>query len=173
VARGVKLLPQDCDNGDGTATILLFDRWGQKTAETIIDAEDLERVLELGRWGLLSRNKHGRYVRHQGTINGKKVTTHLHRFIMDCPDGYVVDHINRDTLDNRKSNLRILTPNENSANRNSESQGVSGYRGVYLYRKLNRYGARYNGKHLGMFATAEEANEVAKAYRLAHTASIE
>lgn len=40
----------------------------------------------------------------------------LHRFIIKCPKGKVVDHINHNTLDNRKENLKICTTEENSRN---------------------------------------------------------
>lgn len=41
----------------------------------------------------------------------------MHRFIMDPPSGLVVDHINHDKLDNRKSNLRVCTTFDNNQNR--------------------------------------------------------
>lgn len=40
----------------------------------------------------------------------------LHRFLMNPPDGFEVDHINHDTLDNRRSNLRCVTHKENMRN---------------------------------------------------------
>jgi hypothetical protein len=44
----------------------------------------------------------------------------LHKLIMPtCPKGYVVDHINRDTLDNRRCNLRYVTRSLNSFNRDT------------------------------------------------------
>ncbi len=48
-------------------------------------------------------------------IKGKKV--YMHRLIMNNPIGLVVDHINNQTLDNRRENLRIVSQSENIANR--------------------------------------------------------
>lgn len=57
---------------------------------------------------------------------GKIVT--LSRFLMNCPDGYVVYHINHDTTDNRKINLRIATISQNGMNmlppQNRECRGI-------------------------------------------------
>lgn len=49
------------------------------------------------------------------TIGGRSV--YMHRLIMDPPEGLVVDHRNGDGLDDRRSNLRIVTRSENSRNR--------------------------------------------------------
>ena len=47
---------------------------------------------------------------------GKRKTIYMHRFIMSTPEGLVVDHINRDKLDNRRKNLRNCTNTENARN---------------------------------------------------------
>lgn len=48
-------------------------------------------------------------------IKGKKI--YLHRFLMNSPEGLIVDHINHQTLDNRRENLRVVTHSENMKNR--------------------------------------------------------
>lgn len=49
------------------------------------------------------------------TIKGKKI--YMHRLLMGLPEGLQVDHINKQTLDNRCENLRIVTQSENNRNR--------------------------------------------------------
>ena len=54
----------------------------------------------------------------------------MHRLIMDAPEGFDVDHINGDQLDNRRSNLRICKHHENCRNTRSKGFGASSFKGV-------------------------------------------
>ncbi len=54
---------------------------------------------------------------------GRKMNVPMHRLIMDAPDGMVVDHINWDTIDNRKCNLRVCTPGDNMKNARMKKDG--------------------------------------------------
>lgn len=54
----------------------------------------------------------------------------MHRFIMKAQSGQTIDHINGNTLDNRKQNLRFCTQSENSYNSKSRSRSSSKYKGV-------------------------------------------
>jgi hypothetical protein len=89
----------------------------------------------------------------------------MHRVIMNTPDGVLVDHINGDGLDNRKANLRNCTNTENQRNSNKQINNSSGYKGVYLDKRRDKYFAQItvNNKalHSGYFRTAKEA---ARAY---------
>jgi hypothetical protein len=76
----------------------------------MIDDEDYDKVYEV-RWTPRKTNK---YVYFSNASSGK--CFYLHRVIMNCPKGLVVDHINGDTLDNRKANLRNCTNRENLQN---------------------------------------------------------
>lgn len=55
-------------------------------------------------------------------IGGKRMNSYMHREIMLPPDSMVVDHINHDTLDNTRSNLRVVTYSVNIRNRKHPSK---------------------------------------------------
>ncbi|MFC7663981.1 HNH endonuclease [Methylorubrum suomiense] len=83
-----------------------------------------------------------------------RISVLLHRSVIGAPIGFEVDHINRDTLDNRRANLRIATASQNAANRGVSSLNRSGYRGVHL--KNGKYwiaqiGAGRVKRYLGCF----------------------
>lgn len=73
----------------------------------------------------------------------------------------IVDHINRNKLDNRKCNLRVCDMKINSINRDLQSNNTTGYKGVYYNKRDKTWNARVtvDGKtiHLGTFLTKEEA----------------
>lgn len=74
--------------------------------------------------------KQGYVARRYTYAKGKTKIILIHRIIMNCPSGLMVDHINRNSLDNRKSNLRICNKSQNAANSKIASNNTSGYRGV-------------------------------------------
>lgn len=79
----------------------------------------------------------------------------MHRIIMPCPEGMMIDHINLDGLDNRKENLRIAANSQNVMNQGLRSSNSSGFKGVYWKTQENRWVAqiRSNGRYwfLGYF----------------------
>ena len=85
----------------------------------------------------------------------------MHRMIMNTPKGLVTDHINHNTLDNRKENLRICTNSENRHNYIKPKNNTSGYKGVYFHKTTNKWCAKIRVNrikmHLGYFLDIEEA----------------
>lgn len=79
----------------------------------------------------------------------------MHRFIMNTPKGMHTDHINHDTLDNRKSNLRICTHQENLMNQSNQMFKTSKYKGVFWDKARCKWRAEivFNNKsiYLGRF----------------------
>ena len=80
---------------------------------------------------------------------------YLHRVIMNCPEGMVVDHKNHNPLDNRKENLRICSYRENGLNRGRPRNNITGYKGVRIYR--DRFKAIVDGRSYGIFDTPQQA----------------
>ena len=65
----------------------------------------------------------------------------MSHLILPCPPGLEVDHINRDKLDNRKSNLRLVTRSQNCANRGNFKNSRSKYKGVRWNKKMGLWEA--------------------------------
>ena len=131
---------------------------------TLIDREDFKRVNAEGKWFANQRGRDGIFyaARNGKYLNGKRgKKIYLQNFILGFPKNKVVDHINLDTLDNRKSNLRVCSRSENLRNKSRYSNNKSGYKGV-AKRKNGYYSyIRKNNKrfHLGVFKTAKGAAE--------------
>lgn len=83
-----------------------------------IDAADFEKVNKLT-WFAKKTGPSPDivYAAHSERINGRVCTIFMHRLIMDCPPNKEVDHKNRDRLNNRRSNLEIVSPRENGLRR--------------------------------------------------------
>ena len=82
-----------------------------KNKVVLIDDEDAD-IFNKYNWHI---NDSG-YAVWRGLINGKKKTIRLHRLVMHADEDQIIDHINRNKLDNRKSNLRFTTCAENYRN---------------------------------------------------------
>lgn len=89
--------------------------------------------------------------------DGKIHTIGMHRLLVSAPEGSLVDHADRNTLNNKKENLRLATKRQNSANSRDRIRATSKYRGVCqtTYNKVVKWRARItlNGRsiHLGVF----------------------
>lgn len=130
----------------------------------LVDDEDYERLMVHG-WCAVSSSMGSFYAAHsvRPYAGAKTVTVRMHRVVARAKPGQVVDHINHDTLDNRKANLRIVTTSQNMMNRRGPRKNTElGIRGVYHHKQTGKYRAmiRVRGslKHLGLFSTIEEAS---------------
>ena len=109
-----------------------------------------------------------------GTINGPgyirtKIagkTYAVHRFIFAMHNGYfppLIDHIDRNILNNKIENLREATISENNINTGLRKNNTSGYKGVSFYKTKNNWASKIkrNNKwyHIGYFNTPEEAHQ--------------
>ena len=107
----------------------------------LLDNEDYDDIIS---------KRYKLHLKYDKTINGFYVQFHypdktkregrgtigLHRYIVRCPKGLQVDHINHNPLDNRKCNLRICSLIENLQNKKIYKNNKSGHKGVYY---INRF----------------------------------
>lgn len=131
-----------------------------KGARAIVDDEDFD-LLNQYNWCLLGKSG---YAVRGGFVDGKKKMILMHRFLMNTPDGFDTDHINGQKLDNRRSNLRIVTRGENCMNAKKHSNNLSSkYKGVHLFGRTGKWTAHvhknYKKIHLGYFDTELQAVE--------------
>lgn len=132
-----------------------------------IDEDDYNKIINEGfKISISNYTKKHPYLKLYKKINNKKTYILLHRFITKCPKDKVVDHINHDTLDNRKSNLRICTPRENSENMITIK---TGYVGITLYKPTKKWRAgiyiNNKGYHIGYYNTIQEAVNARNLYK--------
>lgn len=128
----------------------------------LIDSADADLV---GKYNWCVRQgKWGPYAMRAKKIGGIKHYIYLHRFIMRPADGLMVDHKNRDGLDNRRCNLRICTASQNNGNKTIQKNNTSGFKGVTWSKANRRWVAQIvvNKKniYLGSSANAEIAAEL-------------
>lgn len=92
--------------------------------DILIDAEDFEEVSGFkGTWHVDNRGYVGRTIKQKREL--------MHRILLSPPQGMVVDHIDGNKLNNRRSNLRVIKPSHNQQNiRFPHKLAKSGYRGV-------------------------------------------
>jgi len=136
-----------------------------------VDQTDFIRLRKYA-WMTAGDKGRGYTLYAQRTIyDGKKKSTKMmHREIMETilgelTKGMFVDHINGDGLDNRRANLRVVTPTQNNWNRRFRKTGRSKYTGVTWDKRRDKWRAdiyeNYRKIYLGHFDDEEEA---ARAY---------
>ncbi len=140
------------------------------TFRSLIDIEDAEKVA-VRTWSVWKgKSQNQVYFRTNVTqSNGKQKTLPLHRFITNAPADALVDHKNPDdTLDNRRSNLRLATRSENKQNSRSHRGSRSRFKGVSWCNDRSKWRThiRVNGK-LKSFGRYHSETEAAKAYDVA------
>lgn len=103
--------------------------------QAIVDDGDYDSVAP-HHWG--AAGWRGRYVGRHIVRDGRRTTVYLHRLLLQAPAELEVDHINRNPLDNRRANLRLVSHNENERNKEVKAQCISGVRGVEFNRTFTK-----------------------------------
>ena len=132
---------------------------------TLVSRED-ERLLAAYAWKPLLRRRKNRVEVYVGRSVGRQKSETLHSRVLERPSGKIIDHKNRNTLDNRRVNLRLCTHQQNTFNRISIKSGASRYKGVTPYRRRSGWwvaNIKLNNRtlHLGVF---EDEQTAAAAY---------
>jgi hypothetical protein len=132
----------------------------------LIDKDDYDKVKKY-RWNINKCwNKNTNLTPHfyAGCIDRENNNSSLliHRYIMSAPRNMVVDHINGNTLDNRKSNLRVVTQSQNRQNyKGVNPNNTSGHIGVTWDKTNNKWFAHirvnWKQKNLGLYDNIEDA----------------
>lgn len=134
----------------------------------LVDDADYERIAA-HKWRIL-RSGNASYARRTetvGTVNGRRIRReiYMHREVMGAPPEKQVDHIDGNGLNNKRSNLRLATEQQNKCNRPLQRNNTSGFKGVHLEARTGRWGARIKHRgsvrRLGVFDDPEDA---ARAY---------
>lgn len=129
----------------------------------LVDDEDFE-WLSQWKWNYDGKG-YARRVQRIGLRKfNKKRVVQMHRLILGLVGksrSIFTDHINGNTLDNRKINLRVATPQQSACNRGKDSRNKLGIKGVSWHKEKKKYRAyifiNKHQKHLGYFKIKEEA----------------
>lgn len=128
----------------------------------IVDDEDFENVNQY-KWYF----EHG-YARRDYKISNKRFRIYMHNFLSETPKGFHTDHINGNSLDNRRENLRVCSASQNCMNSKKNKKASSKYKGVSFFKRDQNWMASItlNRKdiYLGYFDREEDA---AQAYNFA------
>ena len=125
----------------------------------LVDAEDYE-FLNQWKWYALQPTGNKNHYAARGVydlVTKKRTTLYMHKLLLDTKD--YVDHKNRNTLDNRRFNLRSATPSQSRGN--CTPKGASKYMGVSWSKGSSKWQANitYGGRkrHLGLFDNEKDA----------------
>lgn len=139
------------------AEIVLYNNINQERARTKIDLEDVNRIKKY-KWHLVN----GYVCAYKE--NRKRIR--LHRILLNLPKDKYVDHINGNTLDNRKENLRICTKRQNNLNKKLRKDNKSGVTGVFWANREGKWVANIwtnkKKKVLGYFSNKDKAVKTRK-----------
>jgi hypothetical protein len=129
----------------------------------LIDEEDLPLIS--GRNWHSHKGGHTWYAETAMSLpGGRQQTVKMHRLILGAPAGVLVDHRDRNGLNNTRENLRLATHHQNACNRKMQINNSSGFYGVSFDPNTGLWRAAVYANrhpiHLGSHQTAEEAARV-------------
>ena len=132
----------------------------------LIDKSDM-LIVGRFRWCATKAGPSLWYAKRTQRWGGASHTVFLHRWIIEAPPGVLVDHVNGNTLDNRRCNLRLATHGQNTVNQRKR-ESARRFKGVRRYHQRFHARIKQSGVEvtIGIFRTEEDA---ARAYDRAAT----
>lgn len=131
--------------------------------ESKIDIEDIPKV-EKYYWSIRYDRRHPKHY-IETFEKGKRI--HLHRYLLDLKTfnfNNTVDHMNGDSLDNRKCNLRICTQAENMQNLKISKRNKAGVKYITWSNTFHKWLVSYKQKYIGVTKDLEEAKQMLRNY---------
>lgn len=131
----------------------------------LVDDDDFDYLNQWKWQASWQKNIQSYYAVRTERIDGIRKTVMMHRVIMNTPIDLQCDHIDHNTLDNRKDQLRNCTRGENQRNRKgATSRSKTGFLGVYLVNGKYEAGIKINNKYnrIGTFEKIEDAIKARK-----------
>ncbi len=116
------------ESPDGCFTFTIRNKSGEIHAQFVVDKEDFDFATGYT-WDVL-KNGYVHTRSRGGRFNSKNI--YLHRALVEAGKGEVVDHVNRDKMDNRRANLRKCTASQNQHNRDKYKNNTSGHNGISI-----------------------------------------
>lgn len=144
--------------------VVIFINGYEKIWECFIDLKDLEKVSSIkNRWYV--GNKGGIYYPYyQPYIDGKRTSINIHQFLLDrFGKNYdmVIDHIDSNPMNNRRSNLQLISQGDNVRKASLRSDNKTGYKHINWQESRKRYKVEINKhgiyKFVGRFKKLEDA----------------
>jgi len=147
---GKRLVPSKYRIVDNIVYLEVYNKEGEVVCETMVSLEDLDKVKG--------------YRLYLCTFGARVMTNtreKFHRIILSAGEKTVVDHINRNPLDNRKENLRFVNRQQSNMNRSKAAGKTSVYKGVHWDKWTSRWKVEIGFKKkrifIGRFDNEEEA----------------
>lgn len=134
-----------------------------KNLNVLVDDEDYQLFSKF-KWTIIYKREIPYVIRGQWISETKSTKIiYLHRLLVNAKNNDIVDHINGNTLDNTRANLRICSSVDNSRNQKLNKKNKTGYKGVFYNKRLKSkpYSVHigFNNKTIfcGYYSTKEEA----------------
>lgn len=146
-----------------------LSKTGKHAGKYVAIVDSVDDVLDNLNWIVRTDNRHHTQYATTNVYleDGRRTLASLHRVVMErklerkLQTHEHVDHIDMNGLNNRRDNLRLVTPMQNAGNQRRSKSSSTGFKGVTKQRGRYRARIRFNGKpiHIGYYATEQEAHK--------------